>query len=53
MFEHLGEAGPWPAYLDVLLLSTGCVFAFVPLHNLSNSRTDNQEDLSCLTLLFS
>lgn len=52
-FEHLGEAGPWPGYLNVLLLSTDCVFAFVLLHNLYNSRTDNQEDLSCLTVLFS
>lgn len=52
-FEHLNGAGPWPGYLNFLLLSTGCVFAFVPLHNLHNSRTDNQEDLSCLAVLFS
>lgn len=52
-FEHLSEARPWPGYLNVLLLSTACVFAYVPLHNLYNSCTDNQEDLSCLIVLFS
>lgn len=47
------ERGLWSGSVNILLLSPGCGFSFVPLHNLCNSRTDNQEDLSCLAALFS
>lgn len=53
VLEHLVELGLWAGSADVLPLSLGCVSPFLCHCTISNSSTDDQEDLSRFAVLFS
>lgn len=53
VLEHLVELGLWAGSANVLLLSLGCVSPFLCHCTISNSSTDDQEDLSHFAVLIS